>query len=277
MVNLGTSTDGIRLNVASRSMGQVMSGDDKILGDASLNDTLIMGKQLAGHLDLGGATFGDIPIEGEIDMSKIMVDSTAGLQRAWLPVKMVNGRETVNFELYDAIEAINKNIKPGMTAGQIQQMLRNTPELEYNQQTGKVEVRRQFMKPFMVMAGVVSDDVWDAPLKKSKWLHRVGNDEDRRLKNHYNDVVGTMKNTGEKASKTGNKADWLGGYKFYRGGIYIPVLEGTQSTPLYNGQEFAKTDYMNTDARYAARQAYMAQGAVRDALEEQGYQFNLKS
>lgn len=254
-----------------------MQDDNKILGDASLNDTLIMGKQLAGHLDLNSATFGDIPIDGEVDMSKIMVDSTRGLQRAWMPVKRENGREVVDFALYDKLEAINKAIKPGMTAGQVQQMLQNFPELEYDDKAGEVVIKQQYMKPFMVMSGVVSDDVWDAPLKKSKWVHAVGSTADKQIKDHYNQVVGTMKHSGEKADKTGNKASWLWGYNFYRGAIYIPILEGMQSTPLYNGQEYAKTDYMNTDARYAVRQARMQQGMVRDAMEQQGYQFNLKS
>ena len=63
-------------------MGNVMKDGNVPLGDANLNDTVLMGKQLAGHLDLSGATFGDIPIDGELDMSKIMVDSINGLQRA---------------------------------------------------------------------------------------------------------------------------------------------------------------------------------------------------
>ena len=86
-----------------------------------------------------------------------------------MPATTINGKTTVDFDAYNHLEVVNQKIKQGMTAGQIQSIIAQFPELEYDTTSGEVKFRQSCMKPFMVMSGIVSDDVWkDANLKNSK-------------------------------------------------------------------------------------------------------------
>lgn len=269
---LQTSKQGIKMEVQTQDEGQILTKDGGVLGDTSLQEVITKGKEFGGALDLTGVTFGDVQLNGMEDFSKIAINSAEGLKRVYMPTMVGgDGRSRVAFDLFDKLESVNQQVTKGMTEGQINGLIEEaglSAYMYYDSKEKKVVFNPAIMKPYMALAGTVADTAIDGDFKHAKWVKETARrSDDRTVGKYYNDIV----TNAESPAKVDKAKIWRS--DFFTGMVYIPLLTGPQSLPLYNHQLYSKADYMETDASYAYHQAEVAQ---QDNLKAQVASGNLR-
>jgi hypothetical protein len=94
--------------------------------------------------------------------------------RIKLPYKEVNGEITVNWDLVEELENINKQIK-GATPGMIQDLLEGHPELYYDPEEKMVKARNS--EWFLTFGGMIGHDFVDGLDTNSRYLERMNQDK----------------------------------------------------------------------------------------------------
>ena len=259
---LMTSKSGVPMYAFTQDLGPVLNSDGKSAkGNANLEDVLTNGYGLT-TVDKRSITFGDQLIEWS-DANKIVYDASTNLKRVYLPATKVNGRITPDFKMYNKISELNTSVKDqGLNDDQISKLVESTyPNLTYNRNTGLIEAKNTQL--FFTFGAIASTDTYGRDIKNSNWRIEQSDEVDRSWQNTYNRLVGYSTNSSTtKGTETGNKETgngfmpWNWGYKFYKGNIFIPVVEPMLASTIYNDQYWPKEDYryMTQKAEAIARQ-----------------------
>lgn len=259
---LMTSKSGVPMYAFTQDLGPILNSDGKSAkGNANLEDVLTNGYGLT-TVDKRSITFGDQLIEWS-DANKIVYDASTNLKRVYLPATKVNGRITPDFETYNKISELNTSVKDqGLNDDQIAKLVESTyPNLTYNRNTGLIEAKNTQL--FFTFGAIASTDTYGRDIKNSNWRIEQSDEVDRSWQNTYNRLVGYSTNSSTtKGTETGNRETsngfmpWNWGYKFYKGNIFIPVVEPMLASTIYNDQYWPKEDYryMTQKAEAIARQ-----------------------
>ena len=259
---LMTSKSGVPMYAFTQDLGPVLNADGKSAkGNANLEDVLTNGYGLT-TVDKRSITFGDQLIDWA-DANKIVYDASTNLKRVYLPATKVNGRITPDFEMYNKISELNESVKnQGLNDDQIAKLVESTyPNLIYNRNTGLIEAKNTQL--FFTFGAIASTDTYGKDIKNSDWRIEQSDEVDRSWQNIYNRLTGYSTNSSTtKGTETGNRETgngfmpWNWGYKFYKGNIFIPVIEPMLASTIYNDQYWPKEDYryMTQKAEAQARQ-----------------------
>lgn len=259
---LMTSKSGVPMYAFTQDLGPVLNSDGKSAkGNANLEDVLTNGYGLT-TVDKRSITFGDQLIEWS-DANKIVYDASTNLKRVYLPATKVNGRITPDFEMYNKISELNESVKDqGLSDDQIAKLVESAySNLTYNRNTGLIEAKNTQL--FFTFGAIASTDTYGRDIKNSNWRIEQSDEVDRSWQNTYNRLIGYSTNSSTpKGTETGNRETgngfmpWNWGYKFYKGNIFIPVVEPMLASTIYNDQYWPKEDYryMTQKAEANARQ-----------------------
>ena len=259
---LMTSKSGVPMYAFTQDLGPVLNADGKSAkGNANLEDVLTNGYGLT-TVDKRSITFGDQLIDWA-DANKIVYDASTNLKRVYLPATKVNGRITPDFEMYNKISELNESVKDqGLNDDQIAKLVESTyPNLTYNRNTGLIEAKNTQL--FFTFGAIASTDTYGKDIKNSDWRIEQSDEVDRSWQNIYNRLTGYSTNSSTtKGTETGNRETgngfmpWNWGYKFYKGNVFIPVIEPMLASTIYNDQYWPKEDYryMTQKAEAQARQ-----------------------
>lgn len=263
---LMTSKSGVPMYAFTQDLGPILNADGKSAkGNANLEDVLTNGYGLT-TVDKRSITFGDQLIDWA-DANKIVYDASTNLKRVYLPATKINGRIMPDFEMYVKITELNESVKDqGLNDDQIAKLVESTyPNLTYNRNTGLIEARNTQL--FFTFGAIASTDTYGKDIKNSNWRVEQSDEVDRSWQNIYNRLIGYSTNSSTaEGTKTGNKETgngfmpWNWGYKFYKGNIFIPVLEPMLASTIYNDQYWPKEDY-----RYMTQKA---EAQVRQQVRE---------
>lgn len=253
-----TSKSSTPVYALVQNMGPVQTADgSKAFGNANLEDVLTnsAGLPLMG-LDKSAITFGDMPIDW-VDAAKLVYDSSSEIKRVWLPYINDNGRIRPNFKLLKEIDTLNKALtskKNTMTDAQLQDVA-SKYGLIYDSEI-KMFVAPNTM-PFVSFGAVASNDTLSGELENSEWLHACTDSEDRKWKDLYNDLTEfrSFYADAKDREKTGrHKTTWWMGYKFFKGNIFIPIVDPNLASRTYNDNYYPKSTYTNTTQKMMAHQ-----------------------
>jgi hypothetical protein len=199
-----TAGQNVPMYVQAQNLGAVLQKGGKLpLGDANIEILLNEAHGIGAIVDRSSITFGDISINWD-DASKLMYEGDSNLQRVYMPAKQDgSGKLRPDFELQQTIDTLNQKLD-GMTPGQIKSAIADIPGVTYNEQTGTVEAKN--MHVFLTFSAVASDDTLGNNLKKSQYLHKLNNDEDRQKKSRYNEAIAIRSSADgkDKRDKTNN-------------------------------------------------------------------------
>ena len=266
-----TAGQNVPMYVQAQNLGAVLQKDGKLpLGDANIEILLNEAHGIGAIVDRSSITFGDISISWD-DASKLMYEGDSNLQRVYMPAKQdSSGKLRPDFELQQTIDTLNQKLD-GMTPGQIKSAIADIPGVTYNEQTGTVEAKN--MHVFLTFSAVASDDTLGNNLKKSQYLHKLDNDEDRQKKSRYNEAIAIRSSADgkDKRDKTNNpRTTWWWGYNFYEGNVWIPLNDSIISAAIYNNQRIPQETYMNMSAKSQARQQYEQTQAITNQMVQSG-------
>lgn len=265
-----TSNSGVPMYALTQNMGPIQTSDgSKAFGNANVEDVLTnsAGLPLMG-LDKNAITFGDIPVDW-IDVSKLVYDSSSELNRVWLPYINDGGKIRPNFALIKRIDELNElyingDKKTIMNPGQINSII-GREGLYYDEKTGKI-VAKDTM-PFISFGAIASNDTFGKELSDASWLHACTDKEDSKWKDLYNDLTEyrSFYADAKDKEKTGRpKTTWWMGYKFYKGNIFIPIIDASLASRTYNDNYYPRETYTNTTQKMMAHQAQQFRSEITD-------------
>ena len=200
-------------------------------------------------------TFGDQIIDASAQ-GAIMYDGSA-LQRIDMPFKEVNGEITVDWGTLEKLEKINQQIhEKGATPGMIQDLLKNDPDLIYNNQTGMVEPVNHMW--FLTFGAMVGDDFVDGLDVNSRYLEPMNKEKSDFWHHKYEEAtqygfVNHPKNTPKRTNAPTDRGlfgiDWT--YTdYYHGNVFIPIINQMAGAVQY----YSKPTHMSNMQTYAQNQ-----------------------
>ena len=177
-------------------------------------------KQISGQSTV---TFGDQIID-ETALGQLMYDGST-VYRIKLPYKEVNGELTVNWDLVEELENINKQIK-GATPGMIEDLLADHPELRYNKETKLVEAVNS--EWFLAFGGMIGDDFVNGLDTDSRYIERMDDDKSKYWQDKYREAieygfVNHGKNDPKRTDVAKDTWRWLNKNRFYKGNVFVPI------------------------------------------------------
>ena len=240
---LMTSKSGVPMYIYSQNAGPIRTNDNKKnFGNANLQDVLVNGYGMS-DVDQRSITFGDIPIDWS-DASKIVYDGSTNIKRVYMPFINDNGKIRPNLKLYQEISDLNENIlNQGWNEGQIKTFVASRPDLSYDNTTKTIVAKNSQL--FLTFGGIASDDTFGNNLNDSNWLIPQSSEIDQNWKDEYNFLTGFENKEKNSRELNRKKTDWLFGYKFYKGNIFVPITDPMIASSIYNNQFWNKSDYMD--------------------------------
>ena len=177
-------------------------------------------KQISGQSTV---TFGDQIID-ETALGQLMYDGST-VYRIKLPYKEVNGEITVNWDLVEELENINKQIK-GATPGMIQDLLQGHPELYYD--SNEKMVKAYNSEWFLTFGGMMGDDFVDGLDKNSRYIERMSDDKSKFWEDKYREAIeygfaNHDKNDPKRTDAAKDTWGWLTKNRLYHGNIFVPI------------------------------------------------------
>lgn len=217
----------VSIHAASQNTGGMKLDDGKTPVGPGMVDAIMEKagwfKQISGQSTV---TFGDQIID-ETALGQLMYDGST-VYRIKLPYKEVNGEITVNWELVEELENINKQIK-GATPGMIQDLLEGHPELYYDPEEKMVKARNS--EWFLTFGGMMGHDFVDGLDTNSRYLERMSQDKADYWHKQYEEAIqygfanhdkNAPKRTNAPTDKGFLGIDWSR-TKYYHGNIFIPI------------------------------------------------------
>ena len=215
-------------------------------------------------------TFGDQIIDQDAQ-GALMYDGSA-VQRIKLPYTEVNGEITVNWNLIEELETINKQLK-GATPGMIEDMLANHPELVYNKNTGLIEAKNSMW--FITFGAMMGHDFVDGLDEDSKYLEKMNKEKSDFWHKKYEEATqygfanhdkNAPKRTDAPTDKGFLGRDWSA-TRYYHGNVFVPIIRTMGGSKEY----YPAASHMHNMQTYAQRE-WEAQ--VQREVETDQRQFN---
>ena len=214
----------ISVHAASQNTGGMKTDDGKTPIGPGMIDAIMEKagwfKQISGQSTV---TFGDQIID-ETALGQLMYDGST-VYRIKLPYKEVNGEITVNWELVEELENINKQIK-GATPGMIQDLLEGHPELYYDPEEKMVKAHNS--EWFLTFGGMMGDDFVDGLNKNSRYIERMNDDKSKFWQDKYREAIeygftNHDKNDPKRTDVAKDAWGWLTKNRLYHGNIFVPI------------------------------------------------------